>query len=67
MKTSAFRDGTLKNQPNKIRMTPQHIYTIPIREGVYIVSMNNVILAKWHIALSVNSFNNHRLFTGGVY
>ena len=29
MKTSACRDGTLKNQPNKTGMTPQHIYTIP--------------------------------------
>ena len=29
MKTSACRDGTLKNQPNKMGMTPQHIYTIP--------------------------------------
>ena len=23
------RDGTLKNQPNKMGTTPQHIYTIP--------------------------------------
>ena len=30
MKTSACRDGTLKNQPNKMGTTPQHIYTIPI-------------------------------------
>ena len=29
MKTSACRDGTLKNQPNKMRMTPQHIHTVP--------------------------------------
>ena len=29
MKTSACRDGTLKNQPNKIGTTPQHIHTIP--------------------------------------
>ena len=29
MKTSACRDGTLKNQPNKMGTTPQHIYTIP--------------------------------------
>ena len=28
-KTSACRDGTLKNQPNKMGMTPQHIHTIP--------------------------------------
>ena len=28
MKTSACRDGTLKNQPNKMGTTPQHIYTI---------------------------------------
>ena len=29
MKTSTYRDGTLKNQPNKMGMTPQHIHTIP--------------------------------------
>ena len=27
-KTSACKDGTLKNQPNKMRTTPQHIHTI---------------------------------------
>ena len=26
---SACRDGTLKNQPNKMGKTPQHIHTIP--------------------------------------
>ena len=29
MKTSTCRDGTLKNQPNKMGTTPQHIHTIP--------------------------------------
>ena len=29
MKTSACRDGTLKNQPNKMGTTPQRIHTIP--------------------------------------
>ena len=33
MKTSkcntVYRNGTLKNQPNKMGMTPQHIHTIP--------------------------------------
>ena len=29
MKTSACRDETLKNQPNKMGTTPQHIHTIP--------------------------------------
>ena len=29
VKTSTCRDGTLKNQPNKMAMTPQHIHTIP--------------------------------------
>ena len=29
MKTSACRDGTVKNQPNKMGTTPQHIHTIP--------------------------------------
>ena len=28
-KTSACRDGKLKNQPNKMGTTPQHIHTIP--------------------------------------
>ena len=29
LKTSTCRDGTLKNQPNKIATTPQYFYTIP--------------------------------------
>ena len=29
METSACRDGTVKNQPNKKGTTPQHIHTIP--------------------------------------
>ena len=29
MKTSACRDGTLKNQPNEMGTTLQHIHTIP--------------------------------------
>ena len=29
LKTSTCRDGTLKNQPNKIGTTPQYFYTIP--------------------------------------
>ena len=29
MTTSTCRDGTLKNQPNKIGTTPQYFYTIP--------------------------------------
>ena len=29
MKTNAYRDGSFKNQPNKMGTTPQHIYTIP--------------------------------------
>ena len=29
MKTSACRDETLKNQPNKMGTIPQHIHTIP--------------------------------------
>ena len=28
-KTSTCRDGTLKNQPNKMGTTPQYIHTIP--------------------------------------
>ena len=28
MKTSAYRNGTLKNQPNKMETIPQHIHTI---------------------------------------
>ena len=29
MKTSTCRDGTIKNQPNQMGMTPQSFYTIP--------------------------------------
>ena len=29
MKTTTCRDGTLKNKPNKMGITPQHIHTIP--------------------------------------
>ena len=29
IKTSACRDGSLKNLPNKMGMTPQHFHTIP--------------------------------------
>ena len=48
MKTSACRDGTFKNQPNKMGTTPQHIHTIPIA----VLAMNNLILAKWRISLT---------------
>ena len=51
MKTSACRDGTLKNQPNKMGMTPQHIYTIPT---------SCVILPTMHNKkLSTHSLNEH--------
>ena len=44
MKTSACRDGTLKNQPNKMGMTPQHIYTIPTSCAI-LPTMHNKKLA----------------------
>ena len=51
MKTSACRDGTLKNQPNKMGTIPQHIYTIPT---------SCVILPTMHNKkLSTHSLNEH--------
>ena len=44
MKTSACRDGTLKNQPNKMGTTPQHIYTIPTSCAI-LPTMHNKKLA----------------------
>ena len=35
-KTSACRDGTLKNQPNKMGTTPQHIHTIPTSCAIFL-------------------------------
>ena len=50
MKTSACRDGTLKNQPNKMGTTPQHIYTIPT---------SCAILPTMHKKLSTHSLKEH--------
>ena len=50
MKTSACRDGTLKNQPNKMGTTPQHIYTIPT---------SCAILPTMHKKLCTHSLNEH--------
>ena len=51
MKTSARRDGTLKNQPNKMRTTPQHIYTIPTSCATLLTMHNK--------KLSTHSINEH--------
>ena len=51
MKTSACRDGTLKNQPNKMGTTPQHIYTIPTSCAI-LPTMHNK-------KLSTHSLNAH--------
>ena len=51
MKTSACRDGTLKNQPNKMGTTPQHIYTIPTSCAI-LPTMHNK-------KLSTHSLNEH--------
>ena len=51
MKTSACRDGTLKNQPNKMGTTPQHIYTIPTSCAI-LPTMHNK-------KLSTHSLNKH--------
>ena len=51
MKTSACRDGTLKNQPNKMETTPQHIYTIPTSCAI-LPTMHNK-------KLSTHSLNEH--------
>ena len=50
MKTSACRDGTLKNQPNKMGTTPQHIYTIPTFCA---------ILPTMHSKKTLHSLNEH--------
>ena len=57
MKTSACRDGTFKNQPNKMGTTPQHIHTVPTA----VLAMNNLILAKWRIStkLNIRLLENH--------
>ena len=51
MKTSACRDGTFKNQPNKMGTTPQHIYTIPTSCAI-LPTMHNK-------KLSTHSLNAH--------
>ena len=51
MKTSACRDGPLKNDPNKMGMTPQHMYTIPISCAI-LQTMHNK-------KLSTHSLNEH--------
>ena len=38
MKTTACRDGTLRNQPNKIEMTPQ--FTPSLREAGHLKRMH---------------------------
>ena len=51
MKTSACRDGTLKNQPNKMGTAPQHIHTIPTSCAI-LPTMHNK-------KLSTHSLNAH--------
>ena len=51
MKTSACRDGTFKNQPNKMGTTPQHIHTIPTSCAI-LPTMHN-------IKLFTHSLNEH--------
>ena len=51
MKTSACRDGTLENQPNKMGTTPQHIHTIPTSFAI-LPTMHNT-------KLSTHSLNEH--------
>ena len=46
-----YRDGTLKNQPNKMGTTPQHIYTIPTSCAI-LPTMHNK-------KLSTHSLNAH--------
>ena len=50
MKANTCRDGTLKNQPNKMETTPQHIYTIPT---------SCAILPTMNKKLSTYSLNEH--------
>ena len=51
MKIGACRDGTLKSEPNKMGMTPQHIHTI---------STSCAILPTMH---TINSLHALSLFT----
>ena len=51
MKTSACRDVTLKNQPNKMGTTPQHIYTIPTSCAILLTMHNK--------KLPTHSLNEH--------
>ena len=46
-----YRDGTIKNQPNKMGTTPQHIYTIPTSSAI-LRTMHNK-------KLSTHSLNAH--------
>ena len=47
MKTSACRDGTLKNQPKKMGMTPQSIHTIPISCAILLTMLVVCIGGLW--------------------
>ena len=46
MKTSACRDGTLKNQPNKMGATLQHIHTIPTSCAILPTMHNTKLYTK---------------------
>ena len=46
MKTSACRDGILKNQPNKMGMTPQHIFTPSCHFANYALCLLVVCIAE---------------------
>ena len=48
MKTSICRDGTLKNQPNKMGTTPQHIHTIPTSCAI-LQTMFCVCCVHWRV------------------
>ena len=58
MKTSACRDGTLKNQPNYMEMKPQNFHTIP-------TSNDLTNLTQTFQACHLCTFNVATIFLGG--
>ena len=58
-KTSAHRNGSLKNQPNKMGMTPQHFQTIPT-SCVILPTMYTTKLSYMHTGLFTPTKSTHQ-------
>ena len=58
-KTSAHRNGSLKNQPNKMGMTPQHFQTIPT-SCVILPTMYTIKLSYMHTGLFTPTISTHQ-------